>query len=249
MKRMTIVLIAIAVLFGGGAVWYIYADTTAKNTIDLLGNAKMTFEGTSGNGMIASFDKNIVYDKSNGNIQQFVKSIEYKYSATDNLKNGEKIKVEARFDPTWASNLGLNVTNAERTFTVKGLNEKYRTASAVPDSIIKAMKEKTFEKLKEHMYYRADKTYTYCGTYFLKREHNDAIISVYKNVETDSLGIKSATYFKMTINCVGDGTTEKDVNNSSVVTLTHNDLSQGDDSKLMNVIKEETEAEEVTKID
>ena len=246
MKRMTIVLIAIVVLFGGGAVWYIYADTTAKNTIDLLGNAKMTFEGTSGNGMIASFDKNIVYDKSNGNIQQFVKSIEYKYSATDNLKNGEKIKVEARFDPTWASNLGLNVTNAERTFTVKGLGERYSSASAVPDSIIKALKEKTFEELKKHMYYRADKTYTYCGTYFIKGESTDNIMSVYRNVETDEFG-SSATYFEMTIAGVSERTTEKNAQYLWVSTLNYNEVSEG--SKLINAIKEENKAEEVTKID
>lgn len=180
MKRMTIVLIAIAVLFGGGAIWYIYADTTAKNTIDLLGNAKITFEGVSGSGEVR-VKKNILYDKSNGQLEQFVKDVRVEPASHKYLKNGDKVRIIAKYDLTWAKNLDLNIVNDVREVTVKGLKERYSSASAVPNDLIRETKENARKAIEDaQIGDNIKREYTYCGTYFIKGEISDSLFSVYK---------------------------------------------------------------------
>lgn len=198
------VVVAVILLFGGYKVYDTYFNKTA---ISLLENVEVEFDGYDGAGRISSCRiGDIEYDKTNAEIASFVNSITLDYDYSDELKNGDKVEISAVYNQTTAEELKLDVKDATTTVKVKGLIERYKKASEVPNKTSSAIKKLMDEEMKEDYDSRSSDYRTYKSSfvsmYFAYDEDKtsssaDYCIGVYKVEQTSNYGTtpETETYY------------------------------------------------------
>lgn len=200
------VVAAVIVLFGGYKVYDTYFN---KTTISLLDNVQVEFTGYDGAGRVSScYMGDVEYDKTNAEIASFVSSVSVSYDAGEDLKNGDEITVTATYNQTTAENLKLDVKNATKTVKVKGLIERYKKASEVPNKYASDIKKSMDEEMKND-YDDRNSSYSTYKTSFVsmyyaydeetKSYPNDYCIGIYKVDYTYNYGStpQTETYYAM----------------------------------------------------
>lgn len=200
------VIAAVIVLFGGYKVYDTYFN---KTTISLLDNVKVEFTGYDGAGRISTCQMGSVeYDKTNAEIASFVNSIRLDYDVKTDLENGDEVTISAVYNQTTAENLKLDVKNATKTVKVKGLIERYKKASEVPNKTASAIKKGMDEEMKNDYDNRSSAYSTYKTSFVAmyyaydednKSYPNDYCIGVYKVEYTSNYGStpQTETYYAM----------------------------------------------------
>ena len=190
--------------------WYsgykIYDTYFNKTTIKVLENVEVEFTGFDGSGRVSACRLGDVdYDKTDVELTNFINSITLKYDVKDTLKNGDEVEITATYDHDKADALKLNIEDATTKVKVKGLTERYKTASKVPNKISSDVKKLMDEKVKTNfddkkygfmsykssfvsMYYGYDDTNTYSP--------DDCCIGIYKIEMTTSYSTPTTeTYY------------------------------------------------------
>lgn len=198
------VIAAVIIAFGGYKIYDTYFNKTA---ISLLGNVEVEFAGYDGAGRVTSCRMgDVEYDKTNAEIASFINSVSLDYKNADNLKNGDEIKVTAVYNQTTAEELKLDVQDATVTVKVKGLTERYKKASEVPNKTSSAIKKLMDEEMKKDYDSRQSNYYSYktsfISMYYAYDEENgyspsDYCIGVYKVEYNSNYGStpKTETYY------------------------------------------------------
>ena len=123
---------ALIVCFGGYKIYDTFFNYTS---IDLGKNITVEFTGKDGSGYIKDVESNIDYDKNNSDLSNFVSSTYTDYDFSGDLSNGDKITVTIKYSEELAKANKIKVTNDSKTFTVKGLIEKFKDSSKIPEKV------------------------------------------------------------------------------------------------------------------
>ncbi|MFV0381545.1 MAG: hypothetical protein ACK5KR_04925 [Breznakia sp.] len=109
--------VAVAILVTGCIGVYLANKKTDFNPFDYVA---VSFEGYDGEGSVIT-DKKYFELGLEGVESEFFDYVEYSVKADDELSNGDKVVIIARYDEEKASKLKINVTEVKKSFTVKGL--------------------------------------------------------------------------------------------------------------------------------
>lgn len=193
----SIIVIIFAVAGGGYYIWNTFFNFTK---IDLSSNIELTIDGISGNAYISDIKNDIKYDKNDAQISEFISNLNYDYSKSNKIKNGDEITVNVVYDKKKAKKLKLKITKSSKKIKVKKLNYRFDSASDISTEIVQLVKSKGESELNK--FYSNDPYYSYnfsyYGTYFLKLEDSDVLVAVFKeyHVERDGEGgIDETTHF------------------------------------------------------
>lgn len=193
----SIIVIIFAVTGGGYYIWNTFFNFTK---IDLSSNIELTIDGISGNAYISDIKNDIKYDKNDAQISEFISNLNYDYSKSNKIKNGDEITVNVVYDKKKAKKLKLKITKSSKKIKVKKLNYRFDSASDISTEIVQLVKSKGESELNK--FYSNDPYYSYnfsyYGTYFLKLEDSDVLVAVFKeyHVERDGEGgIDETTHF------------------------------------------------------
>lgn len=193
----SIIVIIFAVAVGGYYIWNTFFNFTK---IDLSSNIELTIDGISGNAYISDIKNDIKYDKNDAQISEFISNLNYDYSKSNKIKNGDEITVNVVYDKKKAKKLKLKITKSSKKIKVKKLNYRFDSASDISTEIVQLVKSKGESELNK--FYSNDPYYSYnfsyYGTYFLKLEDSDVLVAVFKeyHVERDGEGgIDETTHF------------------------------------------------------
>ena len=193
----SIIVINFAVTGGGYYIWNTFFNFTK---IDLSSNIELTIDGISGNAYISDIKNDIKYDKNDAQISEFISNLNYDYSKSNKIKNGDEITVNVVYDKKKAKKLKLKITKSSKKIKVKKLNYRFDSASDISTEIVQLVKSKGESELNK--FYSNDPYYSYnfsyYGTYFLKLEDSDVLVAVFKeyHVERDGEGgIDETTHF------------------------------------------------------
>ena len=193
----SIIVIIFAVAGGGYYIWNTFFNFTK---IDLSSNIELTIDGISGNAYISDIKNDIKYDKNDAQISEFISNLNYDYSKSNKIKNGDEITVNVVYDKKKAKKLKLKITKSSKKIKVKKLNYRFDSASDISTEIVQLVKYKGESELNK--FYSNDPYYSYnfsyYGTYFLKLEDSDVLVAVFKeyHVERDGEGgIDETTHF------------------------------------------------------
>lgn len=176
---------ALIVCFGGYKIYDTFFNYTS---IDLGKNITVEFTGKDGSGYIKDVESNIDYDKNNSDLSNFVSSTYTDYDFSGDLSNGDKITVTIKYSEELAKANKIKVTNDSKTFTVKGLIEKFKDSSKIPEKVITQLKKEADKNIKNR--YKDGYSFTYNhefnSLWFAKGEDddNDSVIAIYKIDET-----------------------------------------------------------------
>ncbi|MEG1066430.1 MAG: hypothetical protein RSD85_02645 [Erysipelotrichaceae bacterium] len=135
LMTMAAIVAAIILLFVGK---FIYGKMTMKE-VDFTGKIELEFSGYNGEGSVSdpfNLDKSIEYDKTDKDLKNFVKTINFDISPDENLSNGDKVKLTAEFDEELAEELGIKPVNIEREYEVKGLEVLYTNVKEIPAKVV-----------------------------------------------------------------------------------------------------------------
>lgn len=108
--------------------------SNSKNTLDVFDGVNiLAFYGENGKGYVSfSYDCDYIdYDKTNQDIESFLKHIKLNYNRASNLSNGDSITVTLSYSHEDAQSLGISLAATSRTYTVYGL---YDQATSVADA-------------------------------------------------------------------------------------------------------------------
>lgn len=142
------IIAAVLVAFGIGGyyLWNNYKATEVDlmqimTPIEYIG---YNGEGYVGNEMWADEDITLDNEYRPGATEDFFYSIYYTATPSENLSNGDKIKVVASYDKEAAKKLNIKVVNTEQTFEVEGLTEHFNEKSVKPEQMeeLKALAQK-----------------------------------------------------------------------------------------------------------
>ena len=193
----SIIVIIFAVTGGGYYIWNTFFNFTK---IDLSSNIELTIDGISGNAYLSDIKNDIKYDKNDAQISEFISNLNYDYSKSNKIKNGDEITVNVVYDKKKAKKLKLKITKSSKKIKVKKLNYRFDSASDISTEIVQLVKSKGESELNK--FYSNDPYYSYnfsyYGTYFLKLEDSDVLVAVFKeyHVERDGEGgIDETTHF------------------------------------------------------
>ena len=193
----SIIVIIFAVAGGGYYIWNTFFNFTK---LDLSSNIELTIDGISGNAYISDIKNDIKYDKNDAQISEFISNLNYDYSKSNKIKNGDEITVNVVYDKKKAKKLKLKITKSSKKIKVKKLNYRFDSASDISTEIVQLVKSKGESELNK--FYSNDPYYSYnfsyYGTYFLKLEDSDVLVAVFKeyHVERDGEGgIDETTHF------------------------------------------------------
>ena len=193
----SIIVIIFAVTGGGYYIWNTFFNFTK---IDLSSNIELTIDGISGNAYISDIKNEIKYDKNDAQISEFISNLNYDYSKSNKIKNGDEITVNVVYDKKKAKKLKLKITKSSKKIKVKKLNYRFDSASDISTEIVQLVKSRGESELNK--FYSNDPYYSYnfsyYGTYFLKLEDSDVLVAVFKeyHVERDGEGgIDETTHF------------------------------------------------------
>ena len=193
----SIIVIIFAVTGGGYYIWNTFFNFTK---IDLSSNIELTIDGISGNAYISDIKNDIKYDKNDAQISEFISNLNYDYSKSNKIKNGDEITVNVVYDKKKAKKLKLKITKSSKKIKVKKLNYRFDSASDISTEIVQLVKSRGESELNK--FYSNDPYYSYnfsyYGTYFLKLEDSDVLVAVFKeyHVERDGEGgIDETTHF------------------------------------------------------
>lgn len=134
-------LIIISILYFTSYVWFF--KTT---TVDIMNSIDIVYEGESGSATIKV--KNNSMDL-NQRKQNFINSVEYQISPSKNLKNGDVVKISAKYDEKLADEYHFEPSSVERFITVSGLPERItRVEQLTPDFLttLDSLSKKFLEK-------------------------------------------------------------------------------------------------------
>lgn len=256
------VVIAVIVVFGGYKIYDTYFN---KTTVDILENVTVEFEGYDGSGRVASCQMGDVdYDKTDAELTSFINSISLKYDTDRTLKNGDEIEITATYDHDQADALKLNIEDATKKVKVKGLIERYKKASEVPNKTSSDVKKKMDEEVKESFDDRQSSYVSYKSSFvsmyygYDKSESlspNDYCIGIYKIDYTSSFGSTPRTetyYIAAYLNNINSEYSSSE--DDSVYTTTLHDSSYNrltDESQIEAALKEDYRFEklDLTKFD
>ncbi|MEG0313691.1 MAG: hypothetical protein RR646_00300 [Erysipelotrichaceae bacterium] len=132
---MAAIVAAIILLFVGK---FIYGKMTMKE-VDFTGKIELEYRGYNGEGSIVdqfSLNKSIEYDKTDKDLKNFVKTVQFDISPDNDLSNGDKVKITAEFDEELAEELGIKPINTEREFEVAGLTVLYASVKEIPANVV-----------------------------------------------------------------------------------------------------------------
>lgn len=250
------VIIVVIVAFGG---YKIYDNYFNKTTVDLLENVTVEFEGYDGSGRVTSCQLgDVEYDKTDAELTSFINSVSLDYDTKRTLKNGDEIEITATYDHDLADELKLNIEDATKKVKVKGLIERYKKASEVPNKTSSDVKKKMDEKVKASFDDRQS-SYTSYKSSFVSMYYgydksdssspNDYCIGIYKIEYTSSFGSTSNTetyYIAAYMNHINSEYSSSE--NDSVYTTTLHDSSYNkltDESQIEAALKEEYRFEDV----
>ena len=161
---------------------------TKNGKITIGKNITVEFTGKDGSGYIKDVESNIDYDKNNSDLSNFVSSTYTDYDFSGDLSNGDKITVTIKYSEELAKANKIKVTNDSKTFTVKGLIEKFKDSSKIPEKVITQLKKEADKNIKNR--YKDGYSFTYNhefnSLWFAKGEDddNDSVIAIYKIDET-----------------------------------------------------------------
>lgn len=102
--------------------------------VDVTKAAEITYHGESGSASVKVNNKNQDY---NQRIQEFMDSITYQVSPSKRLKNGNVIKITAKFDEDLASRYHINPINITRNVTIENLPIRYTGVEDISASFLK----------------------------------------------------------------------------------------------------------------
>lgn len=102
-----------------------------KERVDLMeGLIYPTYEGYDGSGYIATYPQmgDIKFKTSGTVTDEFAESVKYEVKTKKNgkLKNGDKIKIVAKYDKQLAKECNIRVTKHTKTIKVKGLRARFK---------------------------------------------------------------------------------------------------------------------------
>lgn len=199
-KRIILISIIVIIFAGVGGGYYIWNTFFNFTKIDLSSNIELTIDGISGNAYISDIKNDIKYDKNDAQISEFISNLNYDYSKSNKIKNGDEITVNVVYDKKKAKKLKLKITKSSKKIKVKKLNYRFDSASDISTEIVQLVKSKGESELNK--FYSNDPYYSYnfsyYGTYFLKLEDSDVLVAVFKeyHVERDGEGgIDETTHF------------------------------------------------------
>lgn len=102
--------------------------------VDVTKAAEITYHGESGSASVKVNNKNQDY---NQRIQEFMDSITYQVSPSKRLKNGNTIKITAKFDEDLASRYHINPINTTRNVRVVNLPVQYNGVADISEAFLK----------------------------------------------------------------------------------------------------------------
>lgn len=144
-KTVLIIAIIAVVLIGaavGGYFFYQFHQSVKINLCELM--TEPTFEGDNGS---AAIENSVVVDEDKAEevinqiknedkqvqVRNFLTTVAYTASPSDNLKNGDKVKIIATYNEDLVDVLKLDLTGRETTVTVKGLKKGKTASDIAPD--------------------------------------------------------------------------------------------------------------------
>lgn len=104
--------------------------STRDKKIDCFNNLQVSFTGFNYKGKINIKYVN-TYKNVNKDIKEYLKNIKYKYSKGENLTNGDIIKIELIYDKSKLKDLGINIVNDYKEYTVYDLKTKYTNSNDI----------------------------------------------------------------------------------------------------------------------
>ncbi|MFQ6792634.1 hypothetical protein [Thomasclavelia sp.] len=173
----------VAVAFIGYLVYDKFFNFTE---IDLASNITCEFYGKDGQGYLTDVKNDIDYDKNNEQLANFVNTTSLDYEVTRDLSNGDKVTITVKYSKETADANKIKVTNDSKTFTVKGLIERYKKASSLPDDLVDQLESEADDKAADVYDDGYSTTYSTSldSLWFAKGDDEDIACAVYKVDET-----------------------------------------------------------------
>lgn len=130
--KIPIIIIVLLALTGAGVFAYFhFSQKTEVNLTKNLDTEILKLDGQNGNGSISEIDMDKVLEKwdidnQEENVQKFLRTVELTSDRidSDDLSNGDAIKIIAKYERANAKKYKIEVTGEEKTVKVEGLQEK-----------------------------------------------------------------------------------------------------------------------------
>lgn len=116
--------------------------------VDVTKAAEITYHGESGSATVKVSNKNQDY---NQRIQEFMDSIIYQVSPSKRLKNGDVIKITAKYNEDLASRYHIHPTNKTRNVTIANLPIRYDGVDDISPTLLEKANKKGQEYLDKNM--------------------------------------------------------------------------------------------------
>ena len=254
------VIATIVVAFGGYKIYDTYLN---KTTVKLLENVEVEFTGFDGSGRVnACRLGDVDYDKTDVELTNFINSITLKYDVKDTLKNGDEVEITATYDHDKADALKLNIEDATTKVKVKGLTERYKTASKVPNKISSDVKKLMDEEVKERYDDRQSSYSSYKSSfvsmYYAYDESdlsmpNDYCIGIYKIDYTTTFGSSTETetyYIAAYLNKINSDYSTSDKHTVYTTNLYDSSYKKlSDESQLETAVEDRFDDYQISKFD
>lgn len=107
--------------------------------VDVTKAAEITYHGESGSASVKVSNKNQDY---NQRIQEFMDSITYSVTPSRRLKNGEVIRISAKYDNELASRFHINPINAVKSVKIENLPIRFQSVKDIGMPLLKKINDK-----------------------------------------------------------------------------------------------------------
>ena len=188
-----IVVIILALCFGGFTVWDKYLNFTS---VDVLKNVKLEYDGISGEATADIASNQSTYKGDDAKIKSFLSSqVTYSLSKDSEISNGDTIIVKAEYNKEQANEIKLKLKDTTKKIKVSGLEHRFHKASEIPTKISTELRSDADEEV-ESSYEDTDYvTYTnkkFVNSWFIKDgvsgfgDTSDSYVACYKISETET---------------------------------------------------------------
>lgn len=191
-KKLGIVVIILALCFGGFTVWNKYLNFTS---VDALKNVKLEYDGISGEATADIASNQSTYKGDDTKIKNFLSNqVSYSLSKDSEISNGDTITVKAEYNKEQANEIKLKLKDTTKMIKVSGLEHRFHKASEIPTKISTELRSDADEEV-ESAYEDTDYvTYTnkeFVNSWFIKNgdsgfgDTSDSYVACYKISQTE----------------------------------------------------------------
>lgn len=182
----------------------IYKAFIYKKNVDIMSNITLKFDGLSGRGSAKL--EGSPESTNDAQINKLLKTVDFKVSKSNNLKNGDTVSVTADYDLDLAKKYKLKISTVKKDFKVEGLNVLASDIKDLSKDVIDKIKNDTFKNINSSYSDRKNLTVKYLDTYYKnsdnKSSHSLSLIFLY-TVEYDYTDFFNAT--TRSINVLAEG--------------------------------------------